>query len=191
MKSYIGTKRINAKPMTRAEYNISRGWTLPADEDGADAGYLVEYVGGGKANVPGHAGYVSWSPKDVFERAYQPIRSVTRSRICGVTCRSGEPTCNGYCTNGRLPAPATYEVDQLDFGQAITAMKAGKRVTRAGWNGPGLWLEYIPAHGVDLAFIRMSYPVGSKAYPAGARVPWLASQTDVLAEDWEILQCAA
>lgn len=71
MKTYIGTKIINATPMTRADYNIFRGWTLPADEDGADAGYLVEYTDGGKPNVASYAGYVSWSPKEQFDGAYR------------------------------------------------------------------------------------------------------------------------
>jgi hypothetical protein len=70
MKQYIGTKRLNAKPMTRADYNTFRGWTLPADEDGSDDGYLVEYTDGGKANTEAYLGYISWSPKDVFERSY-------------------------------------------------------------------------------------------------------------------------
>lgn len=72
MKNYIGTKIINAKPMDRAAYNTFRGWTLPADEDGADAGYLVEYTDGGKPNTSAYEGYVSWSPADVFERSYRP-----------------------------------------------------------------------------------------------------------------------
>ena len=38
MKAFIGTKVINAKPMTRLEYNQFRGWELPADENGADEG---------------------------------------------------------------------------------------------------------------------------------------------------------
>lgn len=75
MKKYIGTKEINAIPMNRQEYNDFRGWQLPADEDGTDEGYLVEYVDGGKANTPQYAGYVSWSPKDVFERAYKSIET--------------------------------------------------------------------------------------------------------------------
>lgn len=70
---YIGTKMILAAAMTRQAYNDLRGWTLHADENGDDEGFLVEYVDGGKANVPGYDGYVSWSPKDVFERAYRPI----------------------------------------------------------------------------------------------------------------------
>lgn len=71
MRRYIGTKAINAKPMTRAAYNELRGWALPADENGDDAGYLVEYADGQRPNVEGFAGYVSWSPADVFEQAYR------------------------------------------------------------------------------------------------------------------------
>jgi len=67
---YIGTKIINAEPMTRLLYNSFRGWKLPADENGEDEGYLVEYLDGGKANVPTHKGYVSWSPKEQFDAAY-------------------------------------------------------------------------------------------------------------------------
>lgn len=78
MIQYIGTKVIKAKPMNRAEYNAFRGWTLPADEDGADEGYLVEYQDGGKPNCfdKGFAGYVSWSPKEQFEMAYRPYEGI-------------------------------------------------------------------------------------------------------------------
>lgn len=82
---------------------------------------------------------------------------------------------------------AYRETTGLTFGLAIEALKKGVRVTRAGWNGKGLWLEYHqPMTDVDLPYIRMSYPVHSGAYQKGARVPWLASQTDMLAEDWSI-----
>ena len=70
MKNYIGRKAIKAMPMTRKAYNDYRGWELPSDENGEDEGFLVEYVDGGKSNHPNHKGYISWSPKDVFERAY-------------------------------------------------------------------------------------------------------------------------
>lgn len=60
MKKYIGTKLIEAEPMTRGEYNEYRGWTIPADENPADEGYLVRYSDS----------YVSWSPKEVFDKAY-------------------------------------------------------------------------------------------------------------------------
>jgi hypothetical protein len=77
VKTYIGTKMIDATPMTRAEYNEYRGWELPANEDGADEGYLVEYHDGGKGNDSRHAGYISWSPKEQFEKAYLPIGDIS------------------------------------------------------------------------------------------------------------------
>lgn len=68
--TYVGTKVVRALPMTRLAYNDLRGWNVPGDENGADHGYLVEYTDGGAKNVEGFAGYISWSPKDVFDRAY-------------------------------------------------------------------------------------------------------------------------
>lgn len=69
-ETYLGTKVVYAAPMTRQAYNDLRGWQLPSDEDGTDEGYLVQYADGGKTNLEGFNGYVSWSPKDVFEDAY-------------------------------------------------------------------------------------------------------------------------
>lgn len=77
MNRYIGTKTINAKPMSRQAYNNLRGWVVPADKDPADDGYLVEYIDGGQANHPDFDGYISWSPKDVFERAYRRSDGLT------------------------------------------------------------------------------------------------------------------
>jgi hypothetical protein len=68
--TYVGTKVVRGVPMSRTTYNHLRGWEVPADEDPMDDGYLVEYVDGGKPNVEGFTGYISWSPKDVFESAY-------------------------------------------------------------------------------------------------------------------------
>lgn len=73
--TYVGTKVIHASPATRAIYNAVRGWALPADENGEDEGYIVEYTDRVESppHVQGFLGYVSWSPKDVFERAYRPV----------------------------------------------------------------------------------------------------------------------
>ena len=74
----------------------------------------------------------------------------------------------------------------MDFGQALWLLKGGKKVTRPGWNGKGLWLELqVPDANskMTLPYIYINYPVFAQNTP-GARVPWLASQTDVLAEDW-------
>lgn len=80
-KLYEGTKRLYAKSMTRGEYNAYRGWENPADENPADEGYLVEYVDGGKPNDSRHAGYISWSPKDVFERSYKHVLLPHEQRV--------------------------------------------------------------------------------------------------------------
>lgn len=104
-------------------------------------------------------GYESWSPKDVFEEAYHP-------------------------TNG------------LNFGLALEAAKKGKRIARAGWNGKGQWVElglnfyYREVYGeVNTAYHE---DIGSQALvfcgTRGRQVGWLASQSDMLAEDWKVLE---
>lgn len=69
-KQYTCHKQVMARPMSRGDYNTLRQWELPADENPSDPGYLVEYLDGGQSNHPNFAGYISWSPKDVFERGY-------------------------------------------------------------------------------------------------------------------------
>lgn len=71
MNKYIGTKTVNAEPITLGEYNKLRGWEIPSNEVQDEQGYLVEYTDGGKPNHPDFKGYISWSPKDVFERSYR------------------------------------------------------------------------------------------------------------------------
>ncbi len=74
----------------------------------------------------------------------------------------------------------------MNFGDALTALKSAKKVAREGWNGKGLWLELQrpDAHSkMTLPYIFMSYPPDAQNTP-GARVPWLASQTDMLSDDW-------
>jgi hypothetical protein len=71
--TYIGTKVIYAKPCTRYEYLELRQWKLPDNEDGNDEGYLLEYTDKAENVLAPFTGYVSWSPKDVFERAYRKV----------------------------------------------------------------------------------------------------------------------
>ena len=78
----------------------------------------------------------------------------------------------------------------MDFGDALRALKQGKRLSRTGWNGKGLWLELqVPDAGskMTLPYVYLNYPDNAQNTP-GARVPWLASQTDMLAEDWGIVE---
>jgi hypothetical protein len=161
MEQYMGTKTVKAKPMNRLEYTNLRGWTLPSD--GSDEGYLVEYQDGGKANTKEYKGYISWSPKDMFDMSYNLMNGLT-------------------------------------FGDAISSLKLGLKVARKGWNGKGMYLFLICAEAnassikdfyaggmpvVGLPSIGM-YTVdstGRKAFLNG----WLASQTDMLSEDWMVV----
>lgn len=155
METYLGVKLIQAEPMTRGEYNEYRRWDVPADEDPSDDGYLVEYLDGGRSNHPAHTGYISWSPKDVFEKAYRPTHGLT-------------------------------------FGLAIEAMKQGTRVARRGWNGKGMYIAYVPDTAWDIfdASSMSTLPLRDFIAMKTANeeiVPWVASQSDILAEDWEVL----
>jgi hypothetical protein len=71
----------------------------------------------------------------------------------------------------------------MNFGQAIQFLKAGSRVTRWGWNGKGMWLRLQrPDENSE-----MTLPYIYMRTATGDIVPWLASQTDVLAEDWAVV----
>lgn len=71
----------------------------------------------------------------------------------------------------------------MNFGDALSALKEGKRVSRTGWNGKGMWLELQ----VPDAHSKMTLPYVYMKTAQDDLVPWLASQTDVLAEDWGIV----
>jgi hypothetical protein len=74
MKTFTGTKTIKAKPTTKKEYCDYRGWKIPEGEDPNEEIYLVEYEAdpNSKPNHPDHEGYISMSPKHVFDKAYRP-----------------------------------------------------------------------------------------------------------------------
>lgn len=75
----------------------------------------------------------------------------------------------------------------MTFSEALDMIKQGKRAARLGWNGKGMWVEIQrpDAHSkMTLPYLYLNYPGDAQNTP-GARVPWLASQTDLLADDWE------
>jgi hypothetical protein len=85
----------------------------------------------------------------------------------------------------------------MDFGSALAALKAGMKVQRAGWNGKGMFLFLVPGSEFEVSRPPLLgiYPLGTPIkYHAhvdmktaqGDIVPWLCSQTDMLAEDWEL-----
>ncbi len=85
------------------------------------------------------------------------------------------------------------------FGWALDTLKEGNKVARAGWNGNNMFLFLVNSSTfkVNRAPLLGSYPEGTEInYHAnidmktatGDIVPWLASQTDMLAEDWELVE---
>lgn len=102
--------------------------------------------------------YVSWSPKDVFEEAYRPC-------------------------------------DNMTFGLALEALKKGKRVARKGWNGKTQYIELASAISYKNStgeIVNCEHDaIGNKAIAfvgtSGVQMGWLASQADMLAEDWKIV----
>ena len=70
------------------------------------------------------------------------------------------------------------------IGQAVKEMRDGKRVARAGWNGKNMWL----ALQVPDAHSKMSLPYVYMKTADDKLVPWLCSQTDLLAIDWNTVE---
>ena len=80
----------------------------------------------------------------------------------------------------------------MDFGQALIELKNGNKVKRKGWNGDGIFLalqvpdknskKTQPYIYIDTLGLKTNNPNAPKG-----RVPWLASQTDILTEDWEVI----
>lgn len=102
--------------------------------------------------------------------------------------------------------PDDTRAKNMNFGEALEALKNGKRIAREGWNGKGMFLFLLPAsNGIPTAAIHdpalravVESEVGADTFDALGSIRmftadkkvltgWLASQTDMLSEDWEIL----
>jgi len=81
---------------------------------------------------------------------------------------------------------------ELTFGDALIALKAGQKLKRKGWNGKDIFIalqwpddeSFMTAPYIYINTVQLKT---DNEYAPKVRVPWLASQTDMLAEDWEIL----
>jgi hypothetical protein len=91
----------------------------------------------------------------------------------------------------------------MNFGEALEIIKAGGRVRRSGWNGKGMWLAYSPgqkmlsadkfwaganrdyARSCELGAADVLPCITMKTASGEILMGWLASQTDMLSEDWE------
>jgi len=82
----------------------------------------------------------------------------------------------------------------VNFGEAIEALKAGKRVQRSGWNGKGMWIVLLrPGTGpLDSEYatdppLPIDPCLAMRTAPGTLQPGWLASQADILSEDWSVL----
>lgn len=156
MKQYIGSKIVKAWPCYRIPVIGGRYEYCKLDEvvptcitGQPEDGYRVQY----------EDGYLSWSPKAVFEKAYR-------------------------------------ETTGLSFGLAIEAAKMGKKIARAGWNGKNQYVElaYCISYKNNAAeIVNVNHcNIGNKAFAfvgtSGVQMGWLASQADMLADDWQIVE---
>jgi hypothetical protein len=120
-------------------------------------------------------GYEYLNPKDVFERKYSPA-----------------------------PRPVVPMIVNLGFGQALEHLKAGARIARAGWNGKNMWLclgqgnpdlpadqfwgEHTRAFALESGGSAPVLPyIIMKTAGDEILMGWLASQSDMLAVDWQVL----
>lgn len=167
MKQYIGTKLIEAAPALR----YGAGEEVLVVELGREITEQEKaFIDRASSCDIGYRvrysdGYVSWSPQDVFEEAYRPT-------------------------------------DCMNFGLAIEAAKKGAKITRRGWNGKGMWVVYrtgypegIPCNkntaeavGIPEGTLFRVRPYLQMKCVDGSFQMWLASQSDILADDWEIVE---
>ena len=156
MKQYIGSKIVKAWPCYRIPVIGGRFEYCKLDEvvpscitGKIEDGYRVEY----------EDGYLSWCPKNAFEKAYR-------------------------------------ETTGLSFGLAIEAAKMGKKIARAGWNGKNQYVELaycISYKNHEAEIVNVNHcNIGNKAFAfvgtSGVQMGWLASQADMLADDWRIVE---
>jgi len=155
MKQYIGTKMLQARPMTRGTYNKYRGWQIPADENPADEGYLVRYKDG----------YESWSPKEIFEKAYRECAGLTFGIALELLKTGCKVARRGW--NGK----GMFIVYQKGYPQGIPCNKQ----TAEAW-------------GLNEGDMFICNPYLQIKQMNGTHSMWVPSIGDVLAEDWEIVE---
>ncbi len=170
MKKYIGTKEVQAEPMSLGEFIQLTGrnpyMNSTVSHDNSEEGYIVEYSDG----------YKSWSPKQTFENAYKLNESVLdrlivernelveRCSKCDAFIQSDQfrnivpsdyqaflltlqrKLMQDYiqvlvCRMNMIADPEEFSsIKRMSFGIAIEALQAGFAIRRAGWNGKGLWV---------------------------------------------------
>ena len=160
---YIRLNFVEAEPMNFGEFKEKhpKSGGANVERNANDDGYKIVYRNG-EANE-----YVSWCPKAEFDAVSRPLGGMT-------------------------------------FGIAVEAMKRGLKVTRAGWNGKGMYLWVMPGSTIkscdtitdphlkeideEEGEIRFLGSIRMRTATGDVLTGWLASQTDILSEDWMIIE---
>lgn len=196
MKMYVGVKEVTAKPMTKGEAQVYLMRNIASAHSNDTAGYLVRYADG----------YESWSPADVFEEAYREIHGLTFGMAIELLKQGFKMRRRGWNGKGIFIALNRTCDDLEQVAEAvhnawwIESMRQGrenhpdmipykdlsesvKEYDRKTVEAVIACMEYMthPYIYIDTTWLQTDNPDAPKD-----RVPWLASQTDMLAEDWEI-----
>lgn len=195
MKKYTYTKEIHAVPVTMVNGSFwPEGLPLPVEsEPELVADGCPQKCCGGLRRLHIEEGYLytespedtypKWMTKAEFEKScYEP---------CETACCTDEDVPRG-CNEGESWGP----VENMTFGQALEAVKHGLRVARKGWNGKGMYvflakdpefrtdadISEFEKHGVEVSDLLVLRTAQGTLQPG-----WLATQSDMLAEDWLIV----
>jgi len=157
-KDYTSCSNIRARPMSLGEYNKLQGWVIHEDQNPEEKGFLIAREDNS----------YTWEPNDIFLDTHEAQKN-----------------------------------NELFFGEAISLLKQGHCVARNGWNGKGMYLALqagstIPVEnargGAALAMANEGFDkieicphIDMRSADGKCVVGWLASQTDMLAEDWCIV----
>lgn len=75
----------------------------------------------------------------------------------------------------------------MNFGQALEALKNDHKLARSGWNGKNMFIYHVPEGSTELdGLVIECNPYIAMMTAQNTVVPWLASQTDLLADDWAV-----
>lgn len=177
MKKFIAIEIFMAIAMTLGDYNTKRGWVIPEDENPDDEGYFIEYSDG----------HISWSPKNTFENVSREIKGNLPFGYAVEAAKMGLRIARkGW--NGKGMFVFMRPADDLPIDFLIDKVKSLPKSVKDFYlqdvtdeNG-----NRISAEESDM--VKFTAYLCMKAADGTIVNGWLASQTDILAEDWEILE---
>ena len=167
---YIRLNMVEAEPMTRGDYNKLRGWTIPADENTNDEGYLVV----------DSEGYRTWCPKAEFDLVSRPTGGLCFG-LAIEAMKSGKKVARrGWNGKGMFLwlKPATTIKAEWCKDEMLKGL-----VEANGGEILGLGTICMYTHDSSERKLYSDEPPGRKAILTG----WVPSQSDMLYDDWEIV----